>query len=138
MAYSKAKLKNSGDKASPCFRPFSMLNLSDRFLPIRYPNYKMVKKKNFWFDCAVKFHLKGKLQNMITLMLLSECIVSSITFTESAEEFLLLFFRFDKFVGDERGFYSTGCSTTPASSYPMPTHVLRCKCHAVEGLCSGL
>jgi hypothetical protein len=35
MAYSKAKLKSSGDKASPCFRPFSMLNLSDRFLPIR-------------------------------------------------------------------------------------------------------
>jgi hypothetical protein len=22
MAYSKAKLKSSGDKASPCFRPF--------------------------------------------------------------------------------------------------------------------
>jgi hypothetical protein len=27
MAYSKAKLKSSGDKASPCFRPFSMPNL---------------------------------------------------------------------------------------------------------------
>jgi hypothetical protein len=27
MAYSKAKLKSSGDKAFPCFRPFSMLNL---------------------------------------------------------------------------------------------------------------
>jgi hypothetical protein len=35
MAYSKAKLKSSGDKVSPCFRPFSMVNLSDRFLSIR-------------------------------------------------------------------------------------------------------
>jgi hypothetical protein len=33
-AYSKAKLKNNGDKASPCFRPFWKGNLSDRFLPI--------------------------------------------------------------------------------------------------------
>jgi hypothetical protein len=29
MAYSKAKLKSSGDKASPCIRPFSMVNFSE-------------------------------------------------------------------------------------------------------------
>jgi hypothetical protein len=30
MAYSKAKLKSSGDKASPCFRPFWTGKLSDK------------------------------------------------------------------------------------------------------------
>jgi hypothetical protein len=30
MAYSKAKLKSDGDKASPCFRPFWVGNVSDR------------------------------------------------------------------------------------------------------------
>jgi hypothetical protein len=29
MAYSKAKLKSSGDRESPCFRPFWMGKLSD-------------------------------------------------------------------------------------------------------------
>jgi hypothetical protein len=33
MAYSKAKLKNSGDRVSPCFKPFLIGNMSDRFLP---------------------------------------------------------------------------------------------------------
>jgi hypothetical protein len=34
MAYSKAKLKSSGDKASPCFRPFWIGKLSDKCSPI--------------------------------------------------------------------------------------------------------
>jgi hypothetical protein len=29
MAYSKAKLKSSGDKTSPCFRPFSVHNKTE-------------------------------------------------------------------------------------------------------------
>jgi hypothetical protein len=35
MAYFKAKLKSSGDRASPCFRPFWIGKLSDKCLPIR-------------------------------------------------------------------------------------------------------
>jgi hypothetical protein len=35
MTYSKAKLKNDGDKSSPCFRPFYIRKLSDKYLPIR-------------------------------------------------------------------------------------------------------
>jgi len=35
MAYSKAKLKSSCVRASPCFRPFVIGNLSDTFLPTR-------------------------------------------------------------------------------------------------------
>jgi len=31
MAYSKAKLKSSGDKTSPCFRPFWIWNASGRY-----------------------------------------------------------------------------------------------------------
>jgi len=35
MAYSKAKLKNIGVKASPCFKPFLIGNMSDKFLLTR-------------------------------------------------------------------------------------------------------
>jgi hypothetical protein len=35
MAYSKAKLKSSGDKASSCFSPFWIGKLSDKCLPIQ-------------------------------------------------------------------------------------------------------
>jgi hypothetical protein len=31
MAYSKAKLKSNGDRASPYFRPFSIGNVSDKY-----------------------------------------------------------------------------------------------------------
>jgi hypothetical protein len=34
MAYSKATLKNSGDKASPCFKPFWIVRPSDKCLPV--------------------------------------------------------------------------------------------------------
>ena len=37
MAYSKAKLKSNGDKASPCFKPFLIGNMSDKFLPTWTP-----------------------------------------------------------------------------------------------------
>jgi hypothetical protein len=35
MAYSKAKLKSSSEKASHCFRPFWIRKLSDKCLPIQ-------------------------------------------------------------------------------------------------------
>jgi hypothetical protein len=35
MVYSQAKLKSSGDKASPCFKPFWIEKLSDKCLLIR-------------------------------------------------------------------------------------------------------
>jgi hypothetical protein len=34
MAYSKVKLKSSGDRASPYFMPFRVRKLSDKCLPI--------------------------------------------------------------------------------------------------------
>jgi hypothetical protein len=37
MAYSKADLSNSGNKASPCFRPFWIGKLSDVYLYGLYP-----------------------------------------------------------------------------------------------------
>jgi hypothetical protein len=56
MAYSKAKLKSSGDKASPCFRPFWIGKLSDRCFNIFHTiisinsDYfpKQLKKAGFW------------------------------------------------------------------------------------------
>jgi hypothetical protein len=32
MAYSKGKLKNNGDRESPCFKPFVIGDVSDKFL----------------------------------------------------------------------------------------------------------
>jgi hypothetical protein len=36
---SKAKLKSNGDKPSPCFKPFLIGNMSDKFLPVRIVLY---------------------------------------------------------------------------------------------------
>jgi hypothetical protein len=43
MAYSEAKLKSSGDRASVCFRPFCIVKLSDKCLPIRTLLYVSLK-----------------------------------------------------------------------------------------------
>ena len=43
MGYSKAKLKSNGDRASPCFKPFLIGNISDTFLPTRTLLYVSVK-----------------------------------------------------------------------------------------------
>jgi hypothetical protein len=45
MAYSKAKLKSGGDKASPYFKPFGIGKLSDKCLPIQtllYVSFKHI------------------------------------------------------------------------------------------------
>jgi hypothetical protein len=46
MAYSKSKLKSSGDRASPCFRPFCIGKLSDKCLPMRI--YYMFQLNTFY------------------------------------------------------------------------------------------
>jgi hypothetical protein len=43
MAYSKAKLKSSGDGAYHCFRPFWTGKLSDKCLPIQTLQYVSFK-----------------------------------------------------------------------------------------------
>jgi len=43
IVHSEAKMKSSGDKASPCFRPFLVGNGSDTFLPIRTSLYVSFK-----------------------------------------------------------------------------------------------
>jgi hypothetical protein len=35
VAYSEEKVKDIGYKASPCYKPFSVGNASDRFLPLK-------------------------------------------------------------------------------------------------------
>jgi hypothetical protein len=42
-AYSKAKLKSCGGKVYPCFRPFWIGKLSDKYLPIRTLLYILFK-----------------------------------------------------------------------------------------------
>jgi len=43
MAYYKANLKSSGDRASSCFKPFLIGNLSDTFSPTRILLYVSVR-----------------------------------------------------------------------------------------------
>ena len=43
MAYSKAKLKNINNRASPCFKPFLIGSMSDEFLPTRTLLYNSVR-----------------------------------------------------------------------------------------------
>jgi hypothetical protein len=42
MAYSKAKLKSSGDKASPCFRPFWKRKLKINVHLLLYVSFKYI------------------------------------------------------------------------------------------------
>jgi hypothetical protein len=46
MAYSKSKLKSSGDRASPCFSLFWIGRLLDKCLPIRTLLYVSFKVKH--------------------------------------------------------------------------------------------
>jgi hypothetical protein len=50
MAYSKAKLKSNGDRASPCFRPFWIGYLSDKCLPTdcRLIHLKESRRRKFF------------------------------------------------------------------------------------------
>ena len=70
MAYSKAKLKSSGDRASPCSKPFLIGNLSDTFLPTRTLLYVSLRLifinltsllgiPNLWPDYIQDYWLKG-------------------------------------------------------------------------------
>jgi hypothetical protein len=43
MAYSKAKLKSSGDKSSPYFRPFWIGKLSEKYLRVWTLTYVLFK-----------------------------------------------------------------------------------------------
>jgi hypothetical protein len=45
MAYSKAKLKSNGDKASPCFKPFWIGNVPDKSIHIWPKNLTNTKKQ---------------------------------------------------------------------------------------------
>jgi hypothetical protein len=66
MAYSKAKLKSSGDKASPCFRPFWIGKLSDRCLPIRTLLYVSFNVGDFFHGISSKHpvHQDDTLHNL--------------------------------------------------------------------------
>jgi hypothetical protein len=56
MAYSKAKLKSSDEKASPCFRPFCIGKLSDKCFIITVlksiAKEHLVKKEDFYVSCG--------------------------------------------------------------------------------------
>jgi len=44
MAHSKVKVKNNGIRASPCFKPFLIGNMSDKLLPTRILLYVPVRR----------------------------------------------------------------------------------------------
>jgi hypothetical protein len=69
MAYSKAKLKCSGDGASPCFRPFWIGTISDKCLPIQtllYVSFKHILIKCFsllWVNASCCVVTMNKYKN---------------------------------------------------------------------------
>jgi hypothetical protein len=48
----QSKVEKSSDKASPCFRPFSMVNLSDRFLETQS---QIVSRQESWQKAAMTY-----------------------------------------------------------------------------------
>jgi len=59
MAYSKAKLKSNGDRASPCFKPFLIGYISDKFLPTQTLLYVSVRHV---FEVLEKYNAQDVLQ----------------------------------------------------------------------------
>jgi hypothetical protein len=44
MTYPKAKMKSNGDRESPCFKPFLIGNMPDKFLPTLTHPYVSVRQ----------------------------------------------------------------------------------------------
>jgi hypothetical protein len=76
MAYSKAKLKSSGDKASPCFRPFWIEKLSDKCLPIRTLLFKininLRKRICFNHQKTEREKYKGTAENYVEIKIMEK------------------------------------------------------------------
>jgi len=72
MAYSKATLKSNGNRASPCFKPFLIVNMSDNScLPGLCYTYK-----SDIFLLSLQYHVDTKLNENITQHLLPNWIIS--------------------------------------------------------------
>ena len=91
MAYSKAKLKSIGVRASPCFKLFLIGNLSDTFLPTRTLLYVRVRHN---FISLTSFMEITKLNKNIIQDLPSNWIVS---FLEVYKELVNWFIVFPLF-----------------------------------------
>jgi hypothetical protein len=79
MAYSKAKLKSSGDRASPCFRPFWIRKLSDKCLPVQNLPYCPFKHFNHPVSLASLYTtgyevVKLNVEYLLARLALSNCI----------------------------------------------------------------
>jgi len=57
MAYSKAKLKSNGDRASPCFKPFLIANISDTRLTVKkLRNERGKMHRGLWWENPKERH----------------------------------------------------------------------------------
>jgi len=70
MAYSKAKLKSNGDKAPPCFKPFLIGNMSDKFLPTRTVLY--VSGRHIFISLTSFMGIPNSLRILYKTFLLTE------------------------------------------------------------------
>jgi hypothetical protein len=60
----QSKLKSSGDETSPGFRPFSMVKMSNRFLPVRTVLFHL---NTFFIDPLVSWVFQTQLECCIIL-----------------------------------------------------------------------
>jgi hypothetical protein len=73
MAYSKAKLKSNVDRASPCFKPFLIRNLSDKFLPIRTLLY--VSFRHIFINLSCFMEIQNSMGILYKTSLLTELYI---------------------------------------------------------------
>ena len=83
MAYTKAKLESNGDRASPCFKPFLIGNMSDKFLTIRTLLYVTVRHN--LISLTIVTHYGQNLCLFLTMAYINFTIVHSRWFNETME-----------------------------------------------------
>jgi hypothetical protein len=93
MAFSKSKLKSNGDRASPCFKPFLIRNVSDKFLPAR--SLLFVAVRHIFISLTSSMGIPDSTRILYKTSVLTESIIS---FLEVYRELINCFVVFPRAV----------------------------------------
>jgi hypothetical protein len=127
MTYSKAKLKSSGNKAYPCFRPFWVAKLTDKCLPIwtlLYVSFKYIlisqmdgrTRRKEWFVNTSKQYMFTKFRVFEVEVNMWRAVFSEVKlrfFSELSEP------CFDKMVGHNHVNYTSKLHRTKLNSVAL-------------------
>ena len=90
MAYSKAKLNNNGDRASPYFKPYLIGNISDKFLPTRTLLY--VSVRHIFINLISFLGIPNSMRILYKTSLLTESLAVLMSIKTDALPHCILFF----------------------------------------------